>query len=207
MSDMYLENSDALLDVHHFLQENAASFREIASVYVVRMGLAHGGDSAMLADEVFQDAVVEVLAHPERFATSRQPRAWFMGVLANMVKRKRAGTARQQHFEVVISDVRHPPDIECENDLLDYLIRHHNPGPEQAVEADTQLEEILALVSTEDAKILRLALIHELQAEKLGALLNVTPSTARVRVHRALNRLRLAWKGPEANRKRGKRNG
>ena len=207
MSDMYLENSDALLKVHHFLQENAASLREIAGVYVVRMGLARGGDSAMLADEVFQDAVLEVLAHPERLATSRQPRAWFMGVLANMIKRRRTGAARQRRFEVVISDVRHPPNIESENDLLDYLFHQQMPGPEQAVEADTQLEEMLALVSTEDAEILRLALIHELQAEKLGELLNVTPSTARVRVHRALSRLRLACKGPEANRKRGKRNG
>jgi RNA polymerase sigma factor (sigma-70 family) len=204
---MYLEKSDVHLAVHYFLQENAASFREIASVYVVRMGLAHGGDSAMLADEVFQDAVLEVLAHPEGFATSRQPRAWFMGVMANIVKRRRADAARRQRFEVVISDLRHPPDIESENDLLDYLSHQQTPGPEQAVQADTQLEEMLALVSTEDANLLRLALIHELQAEKLGKLLNVTPGTARVRVHRALSRLRLAWRGPEANRKREKNNG
>jgi RNA polymerase sigma factor (sigma-70 family) len=207
MSDMHLEHRDGLLDAHHFLQENAAAFREIAGVYVVRLGLARGGDSATLADEVFQDAVLEVLAHPEQFATARQPRAWFMGVMANIVKRKRAGAARRQRFEVVISDLRHPPDIENENDLLDYLFRWQIPGPEQAVEADAQLEEMLALVSTEDATLLRMALVHELQAEKLGELLNVTPNTARVRVHRALSRLRLAWKGTEANRKRGKRNG
>lgn len=207
MSDMYLEQSDVYLAAHHFLQENATVFREIANVYVVRMGLAYGIESVMLADEVFQDAVIEVLAHPEGFAAARQPRAWFMGVMANIVKRRRVGIARRQRFEVVISDLRHLPDFESENDLLDYLFHRQTPGPEQAVEANMQLEEMLALVSKQDAKLLHLALIDELQAEKLGELLNVTPGTARVRVHRALSRLRLAWKGVVANEKGGKCNG
>lgn len=207
MSEMPLEASGVLLEAQQFLQENAASFREIASIYVIRMGLASKGESAALADEVFQDAMVEVLAHPEKLLVSRQPRAWFMGVLANMVKRRRAGMHRRERFEVVMSDLRRPPDIESEEDLLDYLIHQPRPGPEETVESQAQLEEMLALISTEDAKILRLALIYELQAEKLGELLHVTPGTARVRVHRALSRLRLAWKGQDANRKRGERNG
>jgi RNA polymerase sigma factor (sigma-70 family) len=204
MSEMPLEADGALLEAQHFLQENAAALREIASVYVVRMGLARKGECAVLADEIFQDAMVEVLAHPEGLVASRQPRAWVMGVLANIVKRRRAGALRRDRFEVVMSDVHHPPDIESEEDLLNYLVHQQSPGPEETVESTSQLEEMLALISAEDSRILRLALIHELRAEKLGELLNVTPGAARVRVHRALHRLRLAWQGQDASRKRGK---
>lgn len=207
MSEMSLEDGDAQGQAHRFLQENAATLREIAGVYAVRMGLARAGESATLADEIFQDAVLEVLAHPEKLVASRQPRAWFMGVMANIVKRKRAGTVRREQFEIIISDVRRPPDIENEEDVLDYLIHRQSPGPEQVVEAKAQLEEMFALISADDATILRLALIHDLQAEKIGELLNVTPGAARVRVHRALHRLRVAWEGQDTHRKRGKRNG
>lgn len=202
---MSLGESRVSCETQRFLQENAAVLREIARVYVVRMGLAYGDDSTALAEEVFHDAALEALAHPDRLATARQPRAWFMGVMANIVKRRRAGIARRERFEVVISDLRCPPDITSEEDLLDYLMRHENPGPEETVEAQAQLDEIFALISIDDANILRLALIHELQAEKLGQLLNVTPSTARVRVHRALSRLRLALAHQGENRKREKR--
>lgn len=206
MSEVPLGKSDVSLEAHHFLQENAAAFREIAHVYVVRMGLAHKGESTTLADEVFQDATLEVLAHPERLMASRQPRAWFMGVMANIVKRRRASAIKREHFEVVMSDLRRPPEIENDDDLLDYLVHQYSPGPEEAVETGSQLEEMFALISNTDAELLRLALIHELQAEKLGALLKITPATARVRVHRALRRLRLAWTRQSGNRKRGKRN-
>jgi hypothetical protein len=45
MSAMPLEAGGALSKARDFLQENAAAFREIARVYVVRMGLAQKGDA------------------------------------------------------------------------------------------------------------------------------------------------------------------
>ena len=206
MSEMTYRDSIVRQNANRFLQENASDFRRIAEIYVARMGLSYGGNRAALADEIFQDAVLEALGHAERLVTARQPRAWFMGVMANIVKRRRTSEARREHFEIHVSALKHP-DIESDDDLLDYFIGQPDPGPEQALETRLQLEEMLEMVSTEDAKLLRLALIHELQAEKLGKLLNVTPSAARVRVHRALARLRAAWAQRNINRIGEKHNG
>jgi len=207
MQEAQFDTGDALEEVQQFLQENSNSLRAIACVYVVRMGLASEKNLQVIAEEIFQDAVLEVLTRPERFAAVRQPRAWFMGILANMVKRKRAGAARRYRFEVLLSDLRHLPDLEDENDLLDQLMSQQSPGPEQVVEMGERLQEMLALVSDEDAELLKLALVEELGAQKLGKLLGITPNAARVRVHRALSRLRLAWKQVGQNEKRGERNG
>ena len=74
------------------------------------------------------------------------------------------------------------------------------PGPEQTFESREQVQEMLALVSPDDAEVLRLALLHELDSQGLADYLGVSVGTARVRLHRALRRLRKAWKQREIER-------
>jgi len=52
---------------------------------------------------------------------------------------------------------------------------------------------MLSLVSEEDQQVLRLALLEEVKAEALAQRLGTTIGTARMRLHRALRRLRTAW--------------
>jgi DNA-directed RNA polymerase specialized sigma24 family protein len=52
---------------------------------------------------------------------------------------------------------------------------------------------MLALVAPEDQRVLRLAILADFQRETLARELGISPVAARVRLHRALNRLRSAW--------------
>jgi RNA polymerase sigma factor (sigma-70 family) len=166
------------------------------------MGLATGENIPLIATEIFQDAALETLAHPEHFHPQTQPRAWFLAIAANILKRHRATHARRYRFEVLVSDLPQQRARENEQDLLDRLMNYRGtPGPEQGLIARESVQELLALVSAEDARLLDLALVQSWSAEMLAPMLEVTPGTARVRVHRALTRLRKAWQNAEQHKK------
>jgi len=52
---------------------------------------------------------------------------------------------------------------------------------------------MLSLVSKEDQKILRLAILVGMNGVELAQALGTNPGAARVRLHRALGRLQVAW--------------
>lgn len=184
--------------IQRFLQEHTDSLKKILCTYVLRMGLARGANVRLVADEAFQDAVLEIVAHSERFLSVPQPRSWFLAVASNVLKRKRASFARRYRFEVLVSDLAIDPAQDSEADLLEQLSASSVSGPEQALEVREQVSEMLALVSPEDAQVLRLALLHELDTASLARELGINAGAARVRLHRALKRLRVAWQQKEA---------
>ncbi|MBX3061605.1 MAG: hypothetical protein KF726_01440 [Anaerolineae bacterium] len=53
----------------------------------------------------------------------------------------------------------------------------------------------MALVSVEDARLLKLAVLHDLDGDELAQELGITAGAARVRLHRALRRLRREVEG------------
>lgn len=178
-----------------FLQENAAQLQAILCGYVVKMGLATGGDIEIVAAEIFQDAVIEALEHSDHFNPEMQPRAWFLAIAANILKRHRSRYAKRYRFEVLTSLLADRSEREQEYHVLDQLMPFgkYVPGPEQGLIAEEGARELLALVSPEDAQLLQLALVHGWDASSLSSTLGVPPGTVRVRLHRALKRLRQAW--------------
>ncbi len=84
-----------------------------------------------------------------------------------------------------------------EQDLLDQLTSARTHGPEQETEAADAAERLLALVSPADQEILRLALLEDHARETLAERFETTSGAVRVRLHRALGRLRIAWQAQE----------
>lgn len=186
--------ADSRAALQQLLQEQSAFFLGIISSYVVRMGLARGEAVQPLAQTIWQETALEALAHTERFARASQPHAWVLAVAANVLKRKRYEITRQSRYELPISRlIANAEDLQ-EGAFFDQLANLAVPGPEQEVEAQEQVREMLALVSAEDQHVLRLALLNDLDGQMLAHALGVPPSTARSRLHRALARLRIAWK-------------
>lgn len=179
--------------LQQLLHEQSAFFLGIISSYVVRMDLARGDTVQSVALTVWQETVIEALAHTERFARASQPRAWVLAVAANVLKRKRYEIARQARHEQPISGLLTSAEDMQEGAFFDQIADLTVPGPEQEVEAQEQVHEMLSLVSAEDQHILRLAILHDLDGQTLAYTLGVPPSTARSRLHRALARLRTAW--------------
>ncbi len=177
-----------------FLTENMAPFLGTLRSYVQRMGLAKGEEVQAVALEVLQEVVVEALDHAGRFNTTGQPMAWLLGIATNVIKRKKTEFAKRAWREMSIARLS-PSEEEplSEGELFDQLAANTLAGPEQTIEANEQALMMLSLVSAEDQHILRLAFFYDFDREVLAEQLGITAVAARVRLHRALSRLRVAW--------------
>lgn len=191
-----------------YLQGDTASLLGTLRSYVLRMGLASGVEVPEVALEVFQESAAEALAHAERFDQQASPRAWLLGIAVNIIKRRLVLRARGFRREESLGHlVRRYPHLPDENAVLDSLLPPETIGPAQIVESSEQARALLALVSPEDQRILRLAVLEGHQHISLAQELGTTPGTARVRLHRALSRLRLAWTAQQEKQEKGTRNG
>ncbi|HLQ28736.1 MAG TPA: sigma-70 family RNA polymerase sigma factor [Ktedonobacteraceae bacterium] len=178
-----------------FLTDNVAALLGILRSYVKRMGLARGEEVAAAAVEVLQEVVVEALDHADRFNPTRQPMAWLLGIATNIIKRKKAEIARRSRRELFIGELSTgQQEPLSEDELFDQITSCTFAGPEQDIEANEQAVMILSLVSPEDRQLLLLAFLYGFEREALAEKLGITPVAARVRLHRALSRLRLAWR-------------
>ena len=63
--------------------------------YVTRAGLAHSQTASLAAAELLNEVVVEALEHAERFRPDGQPRAWLLGIAANLIKRQQVARAKR----------------------------------------------------------------------------------------------------------------
>jgi RNA polymerase sigma factor (sigma-70 family) len=177
-----------------FLQKNSASVLGTLQTYVLRMGLARGSQVQEIALEVFQETIAEALAHADRFDWHAQLTPLLLGIAANVLKRRKVEKAKRYQREELLSDlVRRYPNLPNEDAVLDFLLPPVTAGPAQIAEANEQVTSLLALVSQEDQRVLRLAVLDGHQHTTLARELGTTPGTARMRLHRAIRRLRAAW--------------
>ncbi|HEY5003082.1 MAG TPA: sigma-70 family RNA polymerase sigma factor [Ktedonobacteraceae bacterium] len=200
---MHNPADDPAVALRLFLQENIEPLQGIVRSYVARTGLAQGDALESVTHEILNEATLQALMHTELFSTVRQPRAWFLGIAANIIKRRRASLARQSQSEFSVGTLTSTIENGSESDFFDQFSLITHPGPEQEVETRAQVTELLALASPDDRRVLRLAFLQDLDTQSLALALNVQPGAARVRLHRALQRLRMAWRTHMYEQERG----
>ncbi len=177
-----------------YIGDNAFSLLGIIRSYVLRMGLASGEDVPAVALEVLQQVVLEALDHADRFDPTGQPMAWLLGITINIIKRNKAERIKSSQRELTFSDLSLMQEEDLsESDLFDQLVTHSDTGLDQIIAANEQAGLLLSLVSPEDQHILMLAFLEGYEREALAQELGISPGATRVRLHRALKRLRLAW--------------
>lgn len=193
-------------ELRDFLQHNNTSLLSTLHLYVQRMNLARGSQVQEIALEIFQETVTEALAHADRFAGDTQYMPLLLGIAANMIRRRKVERAKRYQREELLSDLsRRYPNLSSEDSVLDLLVQPETTGPAQIVESNEQVAALLALVSPDDQRVLRLAVLDGHQHTTLARELGTTPGTARMRLHRALNRLRAAWKAQQEQPQKGVR--
>ena len=179
-----------------FIETEATSLRGTLRLYVLRAGLAYGEAVDPAVDDLLSEVVVEALAHAERFRPTGQPQAWLLGIAANLIRRRQVDLARRQRREPLVTDLAGSAGEAdgplSEDELFDRLASLTTAGPEDDLAARQATEALLDLVSDDDRRVLELAVLHELNGAMLARTLNITPGAGRVRLHRALNRLRRA---------------
>jgi RNA polymerase sigma-70 factor (ECF subfamily) len=202
--------------IRDFIEENSESLTRTLRAYVSRAGLARGEQVLDTALEVLQDTIVEALKSASNFDVSRQPKAWLLGIAANIIKRRQVTQAIKHKYEVAVADATpyfgnnsgsepnaRINDAELFDRIASLTVKHGitkihtkhrdvsiaQPSGEEDFIANEQAEAMLARCSPEDQIVLRLAVLHGLDGKALAKALGVKPGTARVRLLRALKRL------------------
>jgi RNA polymerase sigma factor (sigma-70 family) len=179
--------------VEFTIEQNMRPLLSVITFYVYKAGLAKREPLSTITNEVLNETVAEALTHVDRYDPSRRPVAWLLGIAANVIKRRQVEEAKRTQREPLASELSQDNNS-TEPDHASFFDQFAS----QTVPVGQRLEDeeataaMLGLVSPDDAKILRLAVLQELSGEKLGLVLGITPGAARVRLHRALNRLREA---------------
>ena len=182
--------------LYQFLEDEkeASALLGILRSYVRNAGLATGQAVQDVAYEVLSDVMVEALPRLDRFDPARSPRAWLLGFAINIIKRRKA-RAGQAAREVPMREAAGPAERELSDDeIFDRLAAIRDTDLSADVAANESAATLLMLVGEEDRRILHLAVLAGMDGAALGRALGVKPATARVRLHRALDRLREAWR-------------
>ena len=173
-----------------FIEAESDALAKTLRYYVLRAGLASGAGVAVAASELLNEVTLEALRTAERLKPEVHPKPWLLGIAANLIKRKQDELAKRERREPLMRDLY--PDLEetlSDEELFDQLPANIT-GTVEALEADETITQLLAGLSKSDADLLRLAILHDMSGESLAKELGVSEVAARVRVHRALNRLR-----------------
>jgi DNA-directed RNA polymerase specialized sigma24 family protein len=94
--------------LRRFIEENTETLLGTLRTYVVRASLADRRGATLAAAELLNEVTVEALEHAERFRPSGQPRAWLLGIAANLIKRKQVGRATRDRREPLVREKRGP---------------------------------------------------------------------------------------------------
>jgi RNA polymerase sigma-70 factor (ECF subfamily) len=180
------------LRLRQFLEQEAEALLGTLRFYVLRAGLATTPPSVdTAARELLNDVTVEALAHSDRFRPEGQPRAWLLGIAANLIKRRQANLAKRQRREPLARDLNIAgSDALSDDELFDRLAALSRDDLSERLEEEEQVTAMLAHLSPADREVIRLAVLLELDGRALAKALDINPGAARVRLHRALRRLR-----------------
>ncbi len=178
--------------LEHYIEAESGSLLKTLRYFVMRAGLATGSAIGPAADELLSETVAEAFAHANRLKPDRPPRPWLLGIAANLVKRRKAEQARRERREPLMRDLYpQTQDALSDEELFDLLPNVTEESLEE-LEANEQARWMLAGLSRSDADLLRLAILHDMDGSALGQALRISPGAARVRLHRALKRLRAS---------------
>jgi RNA polymerase sigma-70 factor (ECF subfamily) len=178
--------------LRRFIAEESESLLRTLRLYLYRAGLARAEttmDSA--ANELLNDVVAEALMHENRFRAEGQPRAWLLGIAGNLIRRRQVDHARRLHREPLVRDL-YGADGESlsDDDLFDRVAELANAVDDEEPGAEARIREILQPLPPADQEVIWLAIVQGLDGEAVARAIGVKASTARVRLHRALHRLR-----------------
>lgn len=175
-----------------FIEANANSLTKTLRHYVLRAGLAAGTGIAQVADEIFNDMVVEALRTANRLKPEIHPKPWLLGIAANLIKRRQTEMAKRNRREPLMRDLfPHDESTLSDEELFDQL-PILSDGTAAELEANDTINQLLSSLSKDDADLLRLAILHDISGDALARELHISAGAVRVRLHRALKRLRAA---------------
>ncbi|MBN1310989.1 MAG: sigma-70 family RNA polymerase sigma factor [Anaerolineae bacterium] len=171
-----------------FIEAEKGRLLPILCLYVVRAKLAIIERSAnAMAAELFDELVAEAIERADEFDLSGQPFAWLMGMASRLVDHKQKELGK----DIELGKVPRQQAGLSEGEVFDRLPELIGSKAAENKQ-DEQLGGLLNRIPLEAQRVLQLAVHHDLDGEALAQALGMPPGAARVRLHRALDRLRVA---------------
>lgn len=130
-----------------------------------------------LAEDVSQEVLLKALAGPRR--TGKVLKAWLAAVTCNTAKNEIRGNSRRRAREAKVAQYNSGT---AEANQLDIMQTHR------------ELTYVVEALSPKHREVIVLRFYEEHSFRQIGALLNISESTARVRLHRALRGMRNTMK-------------
>lgn len=176
--------------IEKFIQDESAAFYRTLRHYLSRSGLFEARDLDEAAQDLLNEVVVEALGCLDRLTPEIPPRAWLLGIAANLIKREQVAHAKRQRREPLIRDLYTAQQDALSDEELFDLLPTVEYSPDTELEVNQNLDGILPGLTKKDADCLRLAILRDMDGNALAEMLGISVNAARVRMHRALNRLR-----------------
>jgi RNA polymerase sigma-70 factor (ECF subfamily) len=185
--------------LEQYITAESASLLKTLRYYVMRAGLAAGSGIGQTADELLNETVAQAFATADRLKPDIHPKPWLLGIAANLVKRRQSELVKRERREPLMRDLyAQTQDTLSDEELFDMLPFVTEESLDE-LEVNDHINTMFAGLSQSDADLLRMALLHDLDGNALGKALNISPGAARVRLHRALNRLRSSIQARSGN--------
>lgn len=189
-------SSTAYQRLQAFIAEHNAHLLNTLKIYVRNGGLATDyAQAETIARELLSEITIAALQHADRFDTTRHPMSWLLGIAANMVKRRQASYVRLQQREPLLRDlyVHHERSL-SDDELFDWV--GEQTAAVTVVNNSRDIHEnevvtgLLAQLSPSDQQVIQLAILQDMDGDSVAQALGIAPGTARMRLHRALRKLR-----------------
>jgi RNA polymerase sigma-70 factor, ECF subfamily len=150
------------------------------------------GDRAA-AEDMFQEAFLQVHQSAQQFDLSRRFRPWLFTIAANKARDLRRSQARRptNPLQAAIN----PGDGES-GEFID-LVKSTQPLPDeplQRLELQQQVQRIVAAMPDNLREILLLSYFHQFPYKQIGEILNIPLGTVKSRIHTAVAFFAEQWK-------------
>ena len=173
-----------------YVEQEFKSLVQSIELYVLKFGIAEQDSAFTTAMDVLNDTVVDALKHADRFDSKRSARAWLRGIALNIIKQRRSELHKRREREPLIFDMFQNKQGASQDDLFDLVSKISERSAGHTVDEDERIQNLLAGIAETDRHIIRLAILYDMDGQALAEQLGISPATARVRLHRALRRLR-----------------
>ncbi|MCI0711996.1 MAG: sigma-70 family RNA polymerase sigma factor [Chloroflexi bacterium] len=169
------------MSINRLIEEHYATLLDACALFLKRAGLL---DSIKPAD-LLAEVTIEAMKNPERLTEVREPLAWLMGIASNLIRRKQARFYRFDSREMLVGDF-----YQSDEDFFDRIAELANPDPAREFETRSTVDYWLSCLSADDRQIVELAVLRHMDGKAVAAELGISPGAARMRLHRALKRLK-----------------
>lgn len=174
-----------------FFQKERGSVLTNLRVLLRKARLATGATFPEMVDELLQDVADRALRCADVFDPARVPMPWILSIAANLIRQRRVEFVKQRRRTGLLAESGTRGDALDPGAFFESLVAEGD-DPEEALASKQQLDSYLIHLSESDRRTVELAILHEMDGRALAEALHTKPGTARVSLHRAIERLRLA---------------